>query len=163
MRNIAHMTGRIRDEELGRYGVTLMQSSVLYMVKALGENATPKNLSKWLFREPPTISDGLARMEKLGLIKKVPLNRRGQIRILLTKAGEQAYSDSTLRASIQKIMARVPPEKCRELKLLLQEMRQAVMEYMELAPQDTILPAVPGARKSKRAGASAVEKERKSG
>jgi len=152
------MTGRIRDEELSRYGVTLMQSSVLYMVKALGENATPRNLSKWLFREPPTISDGLARMEKQGLIKKVPLNYRGQIRIVLTKTGEQAYEDSTLRTSIQKIMARVPPEKCRQLKSLLQEVREAVMEYMELPPQEPIPPAKPRMRTLKRTNTAMGEK-----
>jgi DNA-binding MarR family transcriptional regulator len=134
------MTGRIRDEELSRYGVTLMQASVLYMVKALGDNATPRNLSRWLFREPPTISDGLARMEKQGLIKKIPMNYRGQIRVVLTEAGERAYQNSTLRTSILNIMTRVPPEKLLQLKSLLQEIRAAVMIYMGLAPQSSHLP-----------------------
>jgi DNA-binding MarR family transcriptional regulator len=152
MRNIAHMTGRIRDEELSQYGVTLMQSQVLYMVNALGESATPRNLARWLFREPPTISDGLARMEKQGLIKKVPLNHRGQILIILTEAGEQAYEDSTLRASIQNIMSRVSPEKCRRLKSLLLDVREAVIEYMQLAPED-IPEALPRAKRA-RTGAT---------
>jgi len=140
LRNIAHMTGRIRDRELSRYGVTLMQSSVLYMVKALGAEATPSNISRWVFREPPTVSDILSRMEKQGLVKRTKQKRKGLVLIKLTAAGERAYESSTLRESISRIMSQIPDENLEKLRPLLEEIRTHVMHDMGLSARRPSLP-----------------------
>lgn len=139
LRNIAHMTGRIRDHELSRYGVTLMQSSILYMVKSLGDEATPSNIARWVFRAPPTVSDVLSRMEKQGLVKRVR-QQRGQVLVKLTAAGERAYQDSTLRESITRIMSQLSDEKLAQLRPLLEELRGLVMADMGLAGRQLHLP-----------------------
>jgi DNA-binding MarR family transcriptional regulator len=140
LRNIAHMTGRIRDRELSRYGVTLMQSSVLYMIKALGDDATPSNISRWVFREPPTVSDILTRMEKQGLVKRLKTKRKGLVLIKLTAAGERAYEKSTLRESISRIMSQIPDENLEQLRPLLEEIRILVMQDMGLSAKEMHLP-----------------------
>jgi len=140
LRNIAHMTGRIRDRELSRYGVTLMQSSILYMVKSLGEEATTSNISRRVFREPPTVSDILSRMEKQGLIKRIRQRHRRQVLIRLTPSGERAYQDSTLRESITRIMSQLSDEQLAQLRLLLEDLRILVMQDMGLAARQPRLP-----------------------
>src|SRR5512136_1516822 len=62
---------RLRDREVRPLGVTSMQGGVLWVLRSLekaGMVATPAEISRWLFRQPPTILALLSRMEKLGLI-----------------------------------------------------------------------------------------------
>lgn len=140
IRNIAHLTGRIRNRELSHYGITIMQASVLYMVKALGDEATLGNISRWVFREPPTVSDIISRLEKYGLIKRVKQKRIGPVLIKLTAAGERAFKKSILRESILRIMPQISDEDLEKLRPLLEDIRTHVMEDLGLSTGQTHLP-----------------------
>lgn len=136
IRNLSHLMGKARDRELSQYGITVTQSGVLYMVKALGDRANPSNIARVLFREPTTVSNTLIRMEKEGLIKrsKDP-KRKSRVRISLTKEGERAYRNSTNRKSIKRIMSQLPAKKRRQIRDLLAELRGATMHDLGLSPQ----------------------------
>jgi DNA-binding MarR family transcriptional regulator len=141
IRNLSHLLGKVRDRELSQYGITVTQSGILYMIKALGERATPGNIARVLFREPTTISNTLIRMEKEDLVKRVKdSRRRSQVRITLTEKGERAYQDSTLRDSIKRIMSQLPEERCQQIKSCLGDIRAAVMHDLGLSPQSPHLP-----------------------
>ena len=61
---------KARAAELARYGITPEQAGVLYVVQTIGPRATPAQISRWVVREPHSISGLLQRMEKDGLIRK---------------------------------------------------------------------------------------------
>lgn len=93
---------RARDKELSRYSITPMQAAVLFIVKFLKEatevEATPGKVSRWLLREPHTVSRLLTRMANEGLVSKIRgSDKKNEINITLTEKGEQAYRQSLKR------------------------------------------------------------------
>ena len=96
---------RAREKELQRYGLTPEQVSLLFVVQALGEKATPAELSRSLLRQPHTVSALVERMEKRGLVKKVKdLDRKNLVRVSITDKGRKAFEQSAKRGPIHRIM-----------------------------------------------------------
>ncbi|MCK4723402.1 MAG: MarR family transcriptional regulator, partial [Dehalococcoidia bacterium] len=62
-----HMAQETRERELIRLGITGVQAAVLFAVKAIGDKATPAEISRWVLRESQSVSAILSRMEKAGL------------------------------------------------------------------------------------------------
>ena len=56
------------EKELRRFGLSPMEAALLFAVHAIGERATPAEISRWLFRESHSVSGLLDRMEKKGLV-----------------------------------------------------------------------------------------------
>ena len=93
VRDVAHLLEKARDRELRPHGITVMQATVLHMIRMLGEEATPVALARVMFREAPTISSVLGRLEEQGLILKKRQGRRGgAIRLTLTPDGESDFT-----------------------------------------------------------------------
>ena len=89
---VYHAVFRARQNELRSAGISPIEFAVLFIIKALGASVTPAEMSRYLFREPHTISELLIRMVKKGLVRKVmDSERANRRRILITKAGEEAY------------------------------------------------------------------------
>ena len=83
---------KVREKELLAYGVKPRQAAVLVVMAAIGEQATPAEISRWLLREPHSVSGILDRMEKKGLIRRVKnLEKKNMIRVTFTEKGRQAY------------------------------------------------------------------------
>jgi DNA-binding MarR family transcriptional regulator len=96
---------RAREKELQRYGLTPEQVSLLFVVQALGEKATPAELSRSLLRQPHTVSALVERMEKRGLVKKLKdLDRKNLVRVAITDKGRKAFEQSSKRGPIHRIM-----------------------------------------------------------
>ena len=62
---------RAREKELLRYDVSPEQVGVLFIVQVLGNRATPSEISRFVLRQPHTISALIERMEEKGLVKKM--------------------------------------------------------------------------------------------
>ena len=62
---------RARVAELRESGISRIQAAALFVIKTLKVPATPAEISRWLFREPHTVSGLLDRMQKQGLVRKV--------------------------------------------------------------------------------------------
>ena len=141
IRNISHLIGKSRNRELSRYGITVIQSAILYMIKALDERATPGNIARAMYREPTTVSNSLIRMEKQGLVRRYSdTMRRSQVMVAITEKGEQAYHDASGRESVRKIMSQLPPETFRQLSESLTLLRQEVLQDLGLSPQRPQIP-----------------------
>jgi len=96
---------KARARELNAGGISNIQAAVLFVSQALGNKATPAELSRWLLREPHSISGLVDRMQSEGLVRKVKdLPKRNMVRIELTEKGQQAYEHSTKRETIHRIM-----------------------------------------------------------
>ena len=122
---------KARTKELFRYGIRPAEAAVLFIVQTIGYRATPAEISRWLIREPHSISGLLVRMEKKGLLRGVKdLERKNLIRVELTEKGQEAYRQSAKRESIHRIMSSLSGEECRRLRKYLQKIRDKAIEEL---------------------------------
>jgi DNA-binding MarR family transcriptional regulator len=119
--------------ELKKYGISPEQSGALVCIHSLRNTATPAELSRWLFREPNSITILLNRMQKLGLIKKTAdKQRKNIIRLSLTEKGYEAYKHAVEFQVFFPIIDVLPERKRKQLWLLLQTIRDRVFEELRL-------------------------------
>jgi DNA-binding MarR family transcriptional regulator len=123
---------RAREIELERIGVTTIQADVLHALKTANDPVTPAKLSRWLYREPHSISGLINRMEEQGLVRKSKdLGKKNLVRVTLTKEGEQAY-EQTLGAKVYpKILSRLSKKEIDNLKVYLDKLHAAAFEAIK--------------------------------
>ena len=134
----AMMTARQR--ELKKYKITPRQAAVFNAIVTIGEKVTPADISRWLFREPHSISEFLKRMERKGFLKRVKdLERKNMVRVVLTEKGEEAYRDSIKLESMHKIMATLSKKERENLGTILKKLINASLEEMHMSEKDSFL------------------------
>ncbi len=132
----AHAMERAREDELRPIGISMMHAAVLYIVKAGKEPVTPAQISRWLFREPHSVSGLLQRMEKQGLVKRAKdLERKNVIRVTLTEKGEEVYQRSREMKPIRRILSHLSPEERDSLSASLQTLRDKALEEHRRGPR----------------------------
>ena len=120
---------KARERELARYGIPASQARVLFSIEVIDEPVTPAKISRLLFRESQSISGILTRMEERGLIKRVKdLDRKNQVRIVITEKGRQAYHQSVNKKAIQRIMSSLTKGERQQLKSYLQTLRDKALK-----------------------------------
>ncbi len=62
---------RAREMELSQYKITKVQASVLFMLLTQNKRIALSDISKWILREPHSISSLISRMERNGLVRKI--------------------------------------------------------------------------------------------
>jgi len=123
---------RARGKELTRYNISPRQSAVLFYIQAIGDKATPAELSRGLFRESHSISEILGRMEKQGLLRRnKDLSRKNMVRVELTEKGHKAYKRSAKRESIHKILSVLSSEERQQLELYLRRIRDRALQLIK--------------------------------
>lgn len=131
---------RSRGKDMARYGLSPAQAGALNVIHSLGEDATPLEVSRWMFREPHSISILLTRMESKGLIKKSPFpNSKKMIKISLTKKGYKAYENSLEMESIRNIFSVLSKTKQKQLYTLLEELRSSALKSLSFDETAAIL------------------------
>lgn len=126
-------TYNAREKELRQYGISPMEAAVLFIIQAIGDEATPAEISRWLFRKQHSVTALLVRMEKRGLVKKTrDLARKNMVRVTITEKGTQAYSNSANRDSIHKIMSTLSEEEHRQLSASLLKVRDVALKEIKI-------------------------------
>jgi MarR family transcriptional regulator for hemolysin len=121
---------RARDAELAEFGISTRQGAVLFIIMANGGIATPTEISKWLLKEPHTVSAILSRMEKNGLVKKTQSDgRKGRINVSLTEAGKQAYLKTEKAMSINEIFTCLSQKEQEQLGTMLKRIRDMALNF----------------------------------
>jgi DNA-binding MarR family transcriptional regulator len=111
---------RSREKELLRYGVSPEQVGVMFVIQALGNRATPSVISRFILRQPHTVSALIERMTEKGFVKKDhDLDRKNLVHVSLTEKGQKVYEFSTKRGPIHRIMGILTPEERIQLQTLL--------------------------------------------
>ena len=124
-------TRRARGNELREFGISMMQAAVLFIVKSIEGPATPAEISRWLFREPHTVSGLLERMEKQGLVRRVKdLERKNMIRVEITEKGEEAYQGSRELKVIRTILSSLSPEERDTIRPYLEALRNTALREL---------------------------------
>jgi len=131
--------GRVADNELSQVGISMIQAAVLSFVKNAKEPVIPAHISRWLFREPHTVSQLLMRMEKQGLVKRSKdLGRKNQVRITLTEKGEKAYQKQIEIGVLDNILPILTPEESDNLGSYLKSLRDVAI--LELDRRSRLFP-----------------------
>lgn len=126
-------TYNAREKELRQYGISPMEAAVLFIIQAIGDEATPAEISRWLFRKQHSVTALLVRMEKRGLVKKTrDLARKNMVRVTITEKGTQAYSNSANRDSIHKTMSTLSEEEHRQLSASLLKVRDVALKEIKI-------------------------------
>lgn len=120
---------KARDTELSNCQLSHIQAGVLFLVQHLDKKATPSEIARWLNREPHSISEAVSIMERRGLVGKVrDLNPKNQVRVILTKEGQQAFDCSTIRQSIHRVISCLSEEERQQMWSCLSKLRDKVLE-----------------------------------
>jgi len=121
---------KAREKELAQYGISSSQAAVLFISNMIDAEVTPSEISRWLLKEPHTVSAIITRMEKQGLVKKIKgKGKNNSVQIALTKAGEEAYHNSEKIQSIKEITSHLTPEEILQLSALLTRLRDISIDY----------------------------------
>lgn len=125
---------RLRDREIRAMGITSIQGGVLWTLRTLekeGIPATPAEISRRIFRRPPTTLALLNRMVKLGLITTESVEGRRQVLVTLTGKGRDTYrAFATKREVIPRVIGSLSPEERLQLRSSLARLRQKAREEM---------------------------------
>ena len=113
---------RSRERELQRYGVSPEQVGVLFILQALENKATPSEISRYIMRQPHTVSALIERMEAKGFVKRThDLDKKNLVRVSMTDKGRKIYESSTKRGPIHRIMSILSSEERGQLRSLLEK------------------------------------------
>jgi DNA-binding MarR family transcriptional regulator len=131
MSRVYHMIAKIRNMEMSKYGILPIQSYMLYMIRAMGNETTPAQLSRFAYQQRNSVSDILKRMEKQGLITKEKRSDvNGRILVKITEKGEKALQLSKNRFHLHNIMSSLDEGKRRQLESLLVLLRDKAIEEL---------------------------------
>jgi MarR family transcriptional regulator, multiple antibiotic resistance protein MarR len=120
---------KARQKELAPHNISEIRAALLFIIQLIGREATPAKISKWLFKEPHTVSEIVDRMVKDGLLIKVKdLDRKNQVRVELTKKGMECYKTSMIPDSIPNIASVLSKEEQKQFIRSLIKLRAAAIK-----------------------------------
>jgi len=131
---------KLAERKLAKIGLTPIKTYVLLLCKECNGPLTPAEISRSLFRESQTIAGLLARMEKEGLIRRIP-KRKGHpfTEVLITEKGKEVWYKGVkaVVAFVEDTMSAFSAEELKQLGELLRKLRQKTLEelHLELMPQ----------------------------
>lgn len=127
------------DQALADYPITGDGLLFLAVVKALGEDATQTELTRWMVRRHTSVSTMVQRLHRKGLIRKKKLakpNDRTYIVIELTEKGQQLLDELVAKSIfLPKVLSTLTFEEMGQLRDLLFKIRavatQEIRNYEE--------------------------------
>ncbi len=126
-------------EQVRESGLTAVEYELLILVKELGDQAIPAELSRILLKTPPATTTLLNRMEKSGLVKRKahPDNKKLKI-VVMTKKGREALQTALQHNVLPEIIGTLSEYKFRELWDLLEELKdKAISVTAEFTAPDS--------------------------
>lgn len=137
---VYHMIAKLRNMEMNRYDILPVQAYILFILRAMGNETTPAELSRFVYQQRSSVSDILNRMEKQGLItKEKKLDGKGRVLVKMTDKGEKALQLSEQREHLHNVMSVLDEKKRQQLESILELLRDKAVEEFSVY-QKTILP-----------------------
>ena len=122
---------KARQKELDKCNVSSRHIYVMQVIDKIGHNATPAEISRWLWSEPHSVSELLSRMEKLGLVRKSrDLGIKNLVRIEVTEKGRELCHQAAKTETVHNIMSSLSEEECQQLRSHLMKLRRKALEKL---------------------------------
>jgi DNA-binding MarR family transcriptional regulator len=129
---------RARHAQVTKMGLTRADADLLFLVECLKESATPTELSKWLKRRPPTVSEHLDHMQAKGLLKRhVIRGNHKSKRVVLTRKGLEALQEAMGDDIIVSVMESLSEKEHQQLWRLLEKLKNAALSAAEAEKRRT--------------------------
>lgn len=128
-------TYKVGETELAGVGLTSEKFAVLCACKAYPQPVTLTEIARLLFRAKPSIAEMLTRMEKEGLVNRVPRSGEHAFKeITLTTRGKQAYERGAqvMKALIEEFSSPFSVEQQKLLQDALRVVRDKALERLNL-------------------------------
>lgn len=139
---IYHLIAMLRKLELSKYNILPVQSYILFIIKALGNETTPSKISEYVYQQRSSISDILNRMAKQGLIRKTnKLSGNKRVIISLTAKGEKALTLSKNREYLHKVMSSLTEEEKRQLESAMEILRDSAINELSITQKTIMRPS----------------------
>ncbi len=123
---------RARHVQVRPLGLTRADADLLFLVHCLGKLATPAELSRWLKRKPPTISEQLDHMEAKGLLRRQAIRGNNKSKkVVLTGKGLEALNQAMEHDIIASIMGSLSEKEYRRLWQLLEKLKDRAISLAE--------------------------------
>ena len=136
---VYHLIATLRKLELSKFNILPVQSYILFIIKALGDDTTPSKISEYVYQQRSSISDILNRMVKQGLIKKTQNSgSKKRVIVTLTEKGERALALSKNREYLHKVMSSLAEEEKQRFESKLEILRDSAINELSVT-QKTIL------------------------
>ncbi len=125
-----------REKEVEKHGLSAEEQRLMLFVQIMektgGEKVTGSDIARWLFRKPSSISELLTRMEKRGLVQRVPdPDNKKSIIIKLTEKGAQlsdkAHSEGEL---ISYLMSSLSEDERHQLWIIIGKLRTLALKEL---------------------------------
>jgi len=139
---VYHLIAMLRKLELSKYKILPVQSYILFIIKALGDETTPSKISEYVYQQRSSISDILNRMVKQGLIRKT--NKSGgnkRVIVTLTAKGEKALTLSKYREYLHKVMSSLTENKKRQLESAMEILRDSAINELSITQKTIMRPS----------------------
>ena len=139
---VYHVIAKLRKMELSEYNIAPTQSYILLIIKALGNQTTPTELSKFVYQERSSVSDILNRMEKQGLILKTKKSgEKKRVVVTITKKGEESLRISRNREYLHRVMSSLTDEERQQLVLYLEILRDNAINELSVREKEILPPS----------------------
>jgi DNA-binding MarR family transcriptional regulator len=126
---------RVLEVELAKVGLTPEKLNVLWLCTDHPPPLIPAEISRFLFRKSHSVAGLLNRMERDGLVKRVP-KRKGHpfTEVQITAKGRElvAPGKDVALSLIGKLMSPLSEEELTQLQKLLRKLRQYALEEMRM-------------------------------
>jgi len=139
---VYHLIAMLRKLELSKYDILPVQSYILFIIKALGNETTPSRISEYVYQQRSSISDILNRMVKQDLIKKT--NKTGgnkRVIVTLTDKGEKELTLSKNREYLHRVMSSLTENKRRQLESALEMLRDNAINELSITEKTIMRPS----------------------
>lgn len=139
---VYHLIAMLRKLELSNYDILPVQSYILFIIKALGNETTPSDISEYVYQQRSSISDILNRMVKEGLIRKT--NKTGgkkRVIVTLTAKGEKALTLSMNREFLHKVISSLTEGKKQQLESALEILRDNAVNELSITQKTIMRPS----------------------
>ena len=139
---VYHLIAMLRKLELSKHNILPVQSYILFIIKALGNETTPSKISEYVYQQRSSISDILNRMEKQGLIRKT--NKSGgkkRVIVTLTAKGEKALVLSKNRQYLHRVMSSLTEGKKQQLESALEILRDGAINELSITQKTIMRPS----------------------
>ena len=130
---------KAEERKLAKVGLSPEQLDVLWLSRDYPIPLTPAEISRSVFRENQTIAGLLSRMEREGLVRRVP-KRKGKpfTEVRVTAKGEELCGRGIDVATslVTRLMSALSAEELEQLQNLLRKLREKALDelHIELLP-----------------------------
>ncbi|MBE0480601.1 MAG: winged helix DNA-binding protein [Dehalococcoidia bacterium] len=126
---------KVAEVKLAKVGLTPEKAAVLWACRDYMGTLTPAEISRLVFRENQTIAGLLNRMEKEGLVKRIP-KRKGRpfTEVKITEKGRKLTDPGieVLKKVIRGLVADVSPEEQEVLQATLRKLRNRMLDELHM-------------------------------